>query len=554
MSDRDRSSGGALLGVLVLLGLILVACFPYFERTRNANEIPRLVQGMALWEVGNFAIDGPVRRRLDLGPDIARSPVDGRLYPNKPPGVSVLAAGAYAVASALAEDAPTLRSHTWWTRLLTGVVPTWLLAWFLLVRLSRGFGRAPAVLAVALYVLGSPAASYAHLAYGHQLAAALLTVGVCWCLDAIVAPSTADRRWVLARAGLGGAMAAAAVTVEYGAVFAGLPLGVMLLWRARSPARVSIAAVCIAAALAVIGLLAAYHHHAFGSVLSTGYHHVVDAEFARKHGQGLLGLGLPRWEAVHTHFFAADTGLLWWFPLAVLGVYGLAHAARVHDEPVRTQARVFLAIVLVYVVVTSSLSFEGGWRVGPRYLVVALPGLCWGLAEALGQIRDRPLWILPVVSLGMYQVVVNLLAANLWPHLDPTNIHHPVAEVLLPLWDEGLEPYGFFRSSLSLHAAAPVVIIGVVAVALMFLRSIELTPKTILAWAAGLLVAWQLIAATRLWPPHPRSKANLAYIKRVWEPRRAEGGGPPRQAPSLSLSPLSPEAVKRASAGPAKRR
>ncbi|HLT38773.1 MAG TPA: hypothetical protein VK034_20945, partial [Enhygromyxa sp.] len=84
-----------LSNLAVLLGavaMVLLAAFPYFEQVRNANELPRLVQAMSLVEHGEWTIDGPSRRGLALGPDVARSP-DGRLYPNKPPGASVVGAG-----------------------------------------------------------------------------------------------------------------------------------------------------------------------------------------------------------------------------------------------------------------------------------------------------------------------------------------------------------------------------------------------------------------------------------------------------------------------------
>ncbi|MCA9686639.1 MAG: hypothetical protein KC457_31020, partial [Myxococcales bacterium] len=100
--------------LLATLALVLLVAFPYFEQLRNANELPRLVQAMSLVEGHGWGVDGPSRRGLQLGPDLARSPVDDRLYPNKPPGASVVGAGAYVLARATAGDeGPTLRAFTW---------------------------------------------------------------------------------------------------------------------------------------------------------------------------------------------------------------------------------------------------------------------------------------------------------------------------------------------------------------------------------------------------------------------------------------------------------
>ncbi|MEX1368734.1 MAG: hypothetical protein AB1Z98_36740, partial [Nannocystaceae bacterium] len=183
LSEQLRRRGGVLL--VLWLGVLLGAVFPYFEATRNANERPRLLQGMALVDEGSWAIDGPGARGLDPGPDVSRSSADGRLYPNKPPGTTLAAAAGYRVARALADEADPLdlRTYTWWARLIGGLLPTLLLAGLMIRRLVAQFGVGAGAGAVMLYVLGTPAASYAHLLYGHQLAALLLYAGITVLVD-----------------------------------------------------------------------------------------------------------------------------------------------------------------------------------------------------------------------------------------------------------------------------------------------------------------------------------------------------------------------------------
>jgi hypothetical protein len=541
LRDRLRRRGSWL--VLAWLALALGLVFPYFEATRNANERPRLLQGMALVDEGSWAIDGPAARGLEPGPDVSRSDADDRLYPNKPPATSLLAAAAYRIARALETDAEplTLRTYTWWARLLAGVLPTWLLCAWLLRRHAPAFGMPVAAAAVALYALGTPAASYAHLLYGHQLAALLLAVGTGLLLDA-GSPSASDRT-ALARAAFGGALAGSAVAVEYGAVFGGLPLAVLLLARARQPCGPRILAAGLAGALVPIALLAAYHHAAFGSPWSTGYHHVTNADFAAKHGEGLLGLGLPRWQAFSTHFLSADGGLLWWSPPLVLALYGLAQLA-LAPGPQRAEARVHLGLLLLYGVVVSSLSFEGGWRVGPRYLVVVLPSLVLGWAHAIEQLRTRPLAMLVLAAFSTYAAVVNALAANLWPHLDLTNVNQPVAEVLLPLWEHGREPYGLLGST-GRSALGLVVVGSVVGLWAVLWSAAETGVRMALAIASGAAVGLLLVQATRSLEPHPQGARNLAYIERIWEP--TEQG----DARSIALpKALEPPRARRASKRP----
>lgn len=502
----------------MFIALMLGLEFPYFEQTRNANELPRILQAMAHVDTDVWAIDGPGGRRLRPGPDVSRSHVDGRIYPNKPPGTTVVIGLAYRVARVVHGEELTLKLLTWWARLLSGWLPTLTLAWFLVWRLARQFSRGPGIAAVAVYVLATPAASYAHLAYGHQLAAALLCIGAVLCVDAARAGVDEDLRVVWAKAVGGGALAGAAVTVEYGAVFAGIPLGVFLLWNARSKGRLPYTLGSLCGALLPIAWLGIYHRTVYGAVLSTGYHHVTNADFAEKHGQGFLGLSWPTFEGFSTHVLDPGGGLLWWAPLVPLALYGLVKAASHPDDPVRSFARVALATVLLYLVIVSGLSFTGGWRVGPRYLVAVLPMLAWGWAEALGQIRNRPVWIALVYALLSYALVVNGLAANLWPHLDLTNVHHPVPEVLFPLWDEGVEPYGIVWAAFHLDTARSVIAISVVGGLLAVLRVVEPSLKTYASVAAGLLLGGVVLTSVTRWEPHPNARRNLAYILRTWEP------------------------------------
>jgi hypothetical protein len=385
-----------------------------------------------------------------------------------------------------------------------------------------------------MYALATPAASYAHLAYGHQLAAALLCVGAVLCVDAVRAGQALSVRGRWIRAVGGGALAGAAVTVEYGAVFAGLPLGVFLVWSARSRGGLPLTLGALFGALVPVGLLAAYHRVVYGAVLSTGYHHVTNPDFAEKHGQGFLGLSLPTADGFNTHILDPGGGLLWWAPLVPLAIYGLVKATVHPDDPVRSFARVALATVVLYLLIVSGLSFTGGWRVGPRYLVAVLPLLAWGWAEALGQIRNRPLWIAAVVGLATYALVVNALAANLWPHLDLTNVHHPVPEVLFPLWREGVEPYGALRSWLHVDTAHAVIVISVVGGLLALGRVVEIAPKTLAGAAIGVLLGALALTSVTRWQPHPKAKRNLAYILRTWEPEVE----PQLRRPSKALPPL----------------
>jgi hypothetical protein len=529
--------------LLVLVAALVLAVFPYFEQTRNANELPRLVQSLALVETGEWAVDGASRRGLPLGPDLARSRVDGRLYPNKPPGASVV--GTLAVRSASLGDEPvTLRELTWWARLWAGTLPLLVLlgvAWGRLRELGHG---APVVTAALLLLaFGTPLFAYARLFYGHTLAACLLYVG-------LVTLERGGERGRPVLAALGGFAAASAITVEYAVAFAGVPIGLALLAtlrpthaRARSPRALALVLASLVGAALPVLALALYHAHAFGSPWSTGYHHAVDPVFAAAHGTGLLGLGLPRLDKLGIDLVSPKTGLLVFSPIVAVALAGLVHAAR-RPGPRAYAARLDLAVFACLLLVGLGLGFEGGWRIGPRYLVVVLPCLVLGLAEAIEAWREQVVFDGLFALAASWSLFACSLAATLWPHVDPTHVGEPFGEVFLPLITDGYAPYGLPQLLASPGFGS---VLAVVLPCLLGLAGLAwaLGPRRLPGLVPMLLGALMGVVVIVVLLPRsvenpPKSERNLLYIESVYEPRvRVEDGGTSIEpGRTVTLSPL----------------
>jgi hypothetical protein len=404
----------------------LTLIVPYFTKFMNANERPRILQGIALIEDASFAIDGPSAKGIDPGIDVSRGQEDGRLYPNKPPGAGLVAALAYFGVGDLGDGRNLmLRRVTWAARVLGGVLPTLWIVILALRRLAEPFGRSQVRVALVLYVLATPVLSYGRLLFAHQLAAAFLFQGVVWLVDAA---SSEAPKWKGPAAGL---FAATAIGMEYTAAFAGIPMAIFAILRVGADrglaGRIGHLAACLAGACIPLIALAAYHDHAFGSPWTTPYHVVTRAEFAEIHGRGLLGLSLPTGHSLFEHVFSPWGGLLWWFPLALLLPLGWSSAKR---EVLRRWARNALglgtAIFAIALLVNLGLAQSGGWRVGPRYLVFATPMALPLLALLVGHAVQRPLLWSVLVALGLWTTWCGALAAQIFPHLPPDGN---------PVWD-----------------------------------------------------------------------------------------------------------------------
>lgn len=503
-------------GWILALGIATGASFPYLSRLMNANERPRLLQAVAIVDHGTFAIDAVVARGIAPGPDVSRAPGIGEAatVPNKPPGATLVAVVVYGLGRAIGAP-PDLAGLTLGARLLGAWLPTLLLAWFAARRLGDDLHARAAVVIV---VLGTPLASYAHVLFGHSLAALCLFVGSTWILDAWRGPAVAS-----ARAALGGLVAALAVVVEYGVVFAAVPLGIAAAFAWRRGVRTPVLLAVLGASVPMIAL-GLYHHAVYGAALSTGYHQAIDAGFAEIHGRGLLGLTWPRAGEVFDDLLSPYGGLLYWAPVVAFVPLGWS---RLPQGAERSFVHVHAWIFVAMLVLTLGLEQAGGWRVGPRYLVAALPAILPMLAVVLRTIGTREVAAALLVGVVVWSVAVNALAANWFPHLIPTG--NPLRDQLVPLVELGLQPYSAldgFRGRVPGAGALPAMVaIGLVVVVLhrviapALRRSVAIAAAVVVAVAS--IVAWSVPAAED-------AESSLAGLAEIWEP---DGPRSPRRVP-----------------------
>lgn len=504
---------------LALVALVLGGTWPYFERMLDANERPRLLAGLALIEQGSVRVDGANAHGLALGPDVARAH-DGTLVPNKPPGATLVASGAgllLGLRDAISGAGIERREYTLLARALGALLPTLLLAWALWRRERRDVdlgAQAYVDFALLAWLLATPAWANAKLLFGHSLAAALLGGGLLALTPGRGPPSPA-------RAGLAGLLCASAIVVEYTAVFAGPAIAIWLL--ARAGRRPGVLAAALLGALPPIVGLAAYHDAVFGSPWTTGYHRADHEAFAAIHERGLLGLQWPSLDSAWEHLLSPWGGALVWCPLALLGLLAGAGAAAARSEAdpeARARHALFAGVGLSLLVVLLGLEQGGGWRVGPRYFVLALPCAVPGLVVLTRTLARRGprhgLGFALLLGLFGSALVLEFLAANWFPHLVPHG--NPLGDLLWPLALGGARVHGLPPWAIT---GATALLVGVVLV-----RLARASEHGRAVWLGGLALALGLIAAHSLGPPSDiDADAELAAIRSITEPD-AEGESP----------------------------
>jgi hypothetical protein len=426
------------------LFVLCFAAYAYFYQAGGWNQNVRFDLVRSLVEQRTAAIDTYYRNTGDLacrgpaGPCRTPRPEHGdHAYADKAPGASWLAVPVHAVVHALAgSDAPTPRylnaaayAGTVWAVALPAALAVALLH-VLLGALGAG-PRAAAAVALA-YGLGTLAFPYATLFYGHQLAAALLLMAF-----AVLASARHGQRAptpaLLAGAG---ALLGASVAVEYPAALAVVPVCLYAALFVRPLSRLG----WLVLGMAGPGVaVAAYHAVVFGSPFALPY----DFSTQPHRGQGFfMGLGVPQWEALRHILISDYRGLFYgapWLLLAVPGAVLMARRARL-----RAEVAVCVSVALLFVWLNASLvDWQGGWAMGPRYLIPALPflavlaaGVAHVPAAWLARGAVRVASVLGAAALVVWSVFHMLAGTAVKPEV-PVHIPRPFAQFLLPRFYRG---------------------------------------------------------------------------------------------------------------------
>lgn len=413
-----QSQPGHLL-VAVVLGCCLLWPAPHLDRLRPPNELVRLYATRAVVDDHTVAIDAQVQRYGRLA-DSARR--DGHLYSDKAPGLSLMAVPVYALLRLFAA-AEELSSATLLRLLRTVLIVIPSAVWLMVLGtwlLDLGVSRRVTIGVQIAYALGTPAFAYCLKLVGHQAAG--------WMVGMALAFAWRGRGGKGSWRYLAGLCAGAAAITEYPT----LPLlffaGAYALVKAPRPWRGVLH--FGAGALLPLALGALYHTLAYGGPFTTGYDYVVNPVFRSVHENGLVGVGWPKPEALVALTIGAQRGLLIlspWLLLAVIGLWDLW-------SPRRWLVALLVGNIGGLLWVATGFGYWlGGWSVGPRHLVSALPAMT--VLAALGWHRATERWprLEPVIRGAVLAGCVACSATALTLPGFPEELTAPLFELALPL-------------------------------------------------------------------------------------------------------------------------
>jgi len=395
-----------------LLFAVLLVCYAYFfPRWADWNQNSRLNLVMAIVEQGTLRIDDYYEGHTATG-DYAE--YEGHIYSTKAPGTAFLGVPVYwafqrvvggeaarwllgllrgneAVGTTLTEGGSGLlpeKVHAalalYLVTLFAVSIPSAILGGVLYLFLGRFVpSPIPRVWAVLVYGLATSAFPYSGSFYGHQIVAALLFVA--FYVSFLIGRGRLGAISTLAV----GVLLGYAVITEYPAALIAGAVFLYLFARLRQKRWIGLAAL---GGLLPVLLWMAYNQAIFHRPIAFGYEHAPLWEDVNT--AGFFSLVYPQPEAMWGITFGSFRGLFFLSPVLLLAGPGFYLLAR--RRAWRPEFLVCLwAVLSFFLFNSSSVMWQGGYAVGPRYMVPMLPFLTLPLAlfaRWLG--RQRWAWAL----------------------------------------------------------------------------------------------------------------------------------------------------------------
>ena len=389
------------------LFFLTLGTYAFFFGGSGFNQNASFDQARAIVERQTLAINAYAANTYDV------SAFEGRVYPNKPPGTTLLAAVPYALLYAIEHAAggdvahfPLLTVNLYIvTFLICGVSGALIPPLLFLGARRRGIDARWAAAVALLIAFGTPLFAYSTMLFLHVPSALFLLLA----FDALFDPDGP-------RAAAAGAFAGAAGLTNYLCIPAIIPFAIVLV-RRGGPARLARFAL---GGLPFAVALLAYQQAAFGHVFRSSI--ALENPAFLQRGAWLGILATPSLRALWGVTFSPYRGLFFMSPLLLLVFFCRARKA---------EAAVTAAIALYFLLFNSAFNgWFGGYAIGPRYLLPVIPLLGVLLLDL--RPRLRPV----LIALGAVSIAVNFVVTAVDPQ-PPDTVHNPIADYELPLLIHG---------------------------------------------------------------------------------------------------------------------
>lgn len=375
LANHVGSSSPVRLAIWVFAAFQLFYMLTSTGRVRTADEYNTLYTAQSLVLRGSTAIPQAVQLHNFYG----RVDLYGQPQAAYPPGQAVLSAPWYAfgeytlsrLPGVPAEDTDLVVGFS--TCLSSATFSALVVAFFFLLLISIGVSLRASLLATAMLGLGTPVFAYSGWLFSEPLSAATF-MGAALILFRRTGERISPRAAAFAGLILGLATWVRPTNVLAIAIFA-----IAIVLRDGKPALRSAVVLCATSAIGVVALLFR-DARLFGSPFDFGYPTTAGGVKIENSFDTPLATGL------YGFLLSPGKSMLLFAPPVILAVAGLRRLWKLE----RGVATLAISFPLVYLFFYARYAYwEGGYCVGPRYLVPVVPMLCLGLGALLASGMNR---------------------------------------------------------------------------------------------------------------------------------------------------------------------
>ncbi len=412
-----------------MIFILLVACHVYFLHIYplfvSTNEQSRLLLISAIVDDHSIVIDEAISR---YGNSQDKAIFNGRYYSDKAIGSSLLGIPAFLLMR-LFESATGVRFSAPMTiycvRVITVTIPSILFAFFLARfwrKLKPDSKYIPHFLF--LHLFGTIAFTYSSLFVSHYLLGIFL-FGSAYLVNYCRIQDDRSAKLVF----LSGLLAGVSLLMEFPAAVPVAGICVFVIFAFKNFRHPILFALGI---VPFVFLILGYNYLIFGTPWDVTYRHMTYSFHSAKHAEGLVGMSMPKLEALHGLLFSRHHGMFFISPFLLLAIGGFYRMGV--NKPWAFLGSLCACITLTIVLTYSSFSnWIAGWNFGPRYLASAVPFLSTAAFYFGDEFLNKSfLNRVVIAALGVWSVLCATIGTITFP-FPPRNLSDPLFFLNFPL-------------------------------------------------------------------------------------------------------------------------
>jgi hypothetical protein len=381
--------------------LLIFLTFSFFYLMTSSGRVRTMDEYMSLFETESIVLrhSTAVPQALQLNYFYGKYDTRGEPRPPYPPGQPLVAAPWYAIGHYVLQRLPGVPANA--NPLIVGAavcfsnafISATTVTFLFLICSALGLTRLHSFFVAGIVGLATPVFAYSSWFYSEPLTTALFMAAAYFVFARHIGELVP-----IDSAVIGGALLGCAVFVRPIHVLAPVVFFVALVLRDRAKGIWPALALgaCSAVGLAVLLL---YNYHLFGNALDFGYPAVAEG------GRRMIGFATPLLIGLYGFLLSPGKSILLFAPPLVLAIFGIPRLWRQDRGLATVAAGLLFAYLAFYVKYTQ---WEGGYCVGPRYVMPTLALFCIGLAPIMKCLSKRTRIV--AIALTILGILVQMIS------------------------------------------------------------------------------------------------------------------------------------------------